>query len=110
MSDSPQRFEILFGSVVVGTSALESGDPSMGVAFGRLVPKADYAKVKNRVLTAEEGQHQERLAVRTQDGMVLKCEGVSIADHSDEVGEDGIEVAVLGISHPSYSTLFPDRE
>lgn len=69
-----------------------------------------HIKVKNRVLTAEEGQHQERLAVRTQDGMVLKCEGVSIADHSDEVGEDGIEVAVLGISHPSYSTLFPDRE
>jgi hypothetical protein len=44
------------------------------------------------------------------DGAALDAlGGVHIEDHSDEAGEDGREVAVLGLAYPSYEALFPEH-
>jgi len=105
------RFEIYSGSSLVGWSELESGDPPMGVAFGQFIPSPEYASIQPTVLASMNGvAPQPSLSVRLADGTPLQSTaGVHIADHSAEVGAEGIEVSILGLSHPQYESLFPEQ-
>lgn len=81
----------------------------MGVAFGRLIPAEGYAAIQAACIANPAGQNALGLSVRTPEGTVIECAGVGILDYSEEVGPEGIEVNVLGISYPLYGELFPDH-
>ena len=83
----------------------------MGVAFGRFYPEPAYAVVQERVLATSGASPDDlELRVRTVDGKTLKSSGgVCLVDYSIDVGEEGIEVSVLGIEDPPYDDLFPGR-
>ncbi|WP_139015209.1 hypothetical protein [Xanthomonas cannabis] len=105
------RFEILANSVLIGHTAFESGDPPMGVAFGRFFPIAAYETVQPAIIQ-REGREVEGMdfAVRiASDGRVIECLAVAITDCSAEFGAEGLEVAVLGIGYPLYAELFPQH-
>jgi hypothetical protein len=102
------QFEILAGSTLVGHSALESRDPSMGCAGGRLVPTDAYLSIQQLVIAARDsGQEHLELQVRDCHGVQVPAQGgVHILDYSNELGRDGLEVEVLGIGYPLYAQLF----
>lgn len=105
------RFHIYSGEQVIGWSELELGDPPMGVAFGKFIPAPAYASIQARVVSLT-GKDQAGLVLsaRLASGEPLEAVGgVCIADYSGEAGEDGLEVSVLGISHPAYEHLFPNH-
>lgn len=83
----------------------------MGVAFGRFYPEPAYAVVQERVIaTSGTTPDDLELRVRIVGGTTLKSSGgVGMVDYSKDVGEEGIEVSVLGIEEPSYDDLFPGR-
>lgn len=106
-----RRFEVLSKQFVIGTTDLESGDPPMGVAFGRFYPEPAYAAVRERVIATSGATPDDlELQVRVVGGKTLKSSGgVGMVDYSKDVGDEGIEVSVLGIEEPSYDDLFPGR-
>lgn len=98
------EFKVFSGTVLVGTSGLEFGDPPMGVAFGRFVPAAGYAAIEAQCKSNHRDQSHLRLSVVTPSGEVIQCSGVGILE-----GGGDIEVNVLGISYPPYAELFPQH-
>ncbi len=102
-----QVFTVYCGITLVGHTALESGDPPMGVAFGRFIPVEAYRAIQKQCIENHSDQSALNLTVKTPDNQTIKCAGVGILDYSEEVGEEGIEINVLGISSPPYEELFP---
>jgi len=100
-----RRFTIYSGSVLVGHSALEFGDPPMGVAFGPFEPAVGYAAIQNECRTNHRDQSGLDLSVQTETGMVIPCEGVGILDYS-QGGFTCIEINLLGVPAPLYGALF----
>lgn len=100
-----RRFTVYSGSVLVGHSALEFGDPPMGVAFGPFEPAKGYAAIENECRTNHRDQSGLNLSVQTETGMVIPCEGVGILDYSQEQAAC-IEINILGVPAPLYSRLF----
>jgi hypothetical protein len=50
------------------------------------------------------------LSVRVAGGALLEPSGgVGLRDFSAQLGEEGIEVEVLGIGYPQYEELFPEH-
>ncbi len=80
----------------------------MGVAFGMMRPTEHYWKHK----TTFESQDFEavkllELQVSTNVGQVLEpCAGIGVEDASKEVGEQCIEVSVLGLDSAVYEQHF----
>ena len=104
------NFEVLSGSLIIGHSELELGDPPMGVAFGKFLPLSAYAKVKEAVVAAlETYQDHLYLSVRLVGGETLPAQSVHLSDFSAELAPDEIEVSVIGISYPLYGELFPSH-
>jgi len=105
------RFEVSAGSILVGYSELERGDPPMGVAEGRFFPSPAYGTIQTAVVAAREGsQAHLTLVVRTADGRELPAQGgIRIIDYSAELGIEEIEIEVLGIGYPLYEELFPEH-
>jgi len=99
------KFLVYAGDVLVGVSALEQGDPPMGVAFGSLIPVAAYDRIRAECVANHADQTGLNLCVTTAEGVSIQCAGVAILDCGLE-GEPP-EVNVLGISHPPYGELFP---
>jgi len=102
------RFSIYSGSVLVGYSALESGDPSMGVAFGVFEPTDGYVGIQSECRTNHSDQSALNLSVQTQTGRVIPCAGVGILDYTEELTFPCIEVNILGVPHAVYGELFPE--
>lgn len=91
------RFEVVVDDLVVGWTELESGDPPMGIALGRMHPNAAYAGVKPG----------SSFRVRVAGGEFLEpCGGVDVADYSAEVGADAIEITVFGLNEGLYRKYF----
>jgi hypothetical protein len=106
------RFEVYSASSLVGWTELELGDAPMGVAFGRLLPAPAYAAIQPVVLAAATGPLPDelQLSIREVNGAALQASGgVHLVDRSTEVGTDGMEVSILGVSYPSYDELFPEH-
>jgi hypothetical protein len=104
-------FEVFAGSILVGYSELEHGDPPMGVAEGKFMPSPAYGAIQPSVVAAREGsQAHLALTVRTADGRELPAQsGFRIADYSAELGAEEIQVEVLGVGYPLYEELFPEH-
>jgi hypothetical protein len=104
------RFSIYSGPLLVGWSELETGDPPMGVAEGKFIPTADYAKIQARVVdSSQSGKGDLQLIVRREGEELQAQGGVHITDYSAELGADGLQVSVLGIVRPPYESLFPEH-
>ncbi|WAC63710.1 hypothetical protein OVA13_02655 [Pseudoxanthomonas sp. SL93] len=104
------QYRILWDETLIGYSALESGDPPMGVAFGKFVPLPGYEAVQARCIASRE-MSQEHLPISAtqSDGQLIPALGVSILDFSIELGASEIEVHVIGIGYPLYEELFPNQ-
>lgn len=103
------RFAVFQHTQLIGWSELESGDPPMGVAFGRFFPAPAYAAVQALIRSrVESDQSDLHLSVHYQ-GQPLVAAGVYIQDFSADCGEDAMEVTALGISHPPYAELFAQQ-
>lgn len=103
------EFYIYSGKTLVGYSALEHRDPSMGVAFGDFYPTNDYTSIQRVCSSNHRDQSDLNLKAQTETGIAIPCAGVAILDYSQEVSAECIEVHVLGIPHPIYDELFADR-
>lgn len=104
------QYRILWDGALIGYSALESGDPPMGVAFGKFLPLPEYGAVQARCI-ASRGMSQEHLPLSAtqSDGQLLPALGISILDCSIELGASEIEVELVGIGYPLYEQLFPNQ-
>ena len=51
LAGSEMRFAVFAGDTLVGHSALELGDPPMGLAFGRLFPTEDHRLIQHECRT-----------------------------------------------------------
>ncbi|WP_256346638.1 hypothetical protein [Pseudomonas gingeri] len=103
------RFSIYSGSVLVGYSALESGDFSMGVAFGVFEPADGYAGIQSECRTNHRDQSALKLSVQTRTGEAIPCVGVGILDYTEDLMSPCIEVNILGVPHTVYGELFPEH-
>ena len=81
----------------------------MGVAFGRFIPADGYQTIRKQCIESHADQTALKLIVKTPNKEVIICAGVSILDYSDQMGEELIQLNVLGISDPSYEQLFPEH-
>lgn len=100
-------FSVYAANTLVGHSALESGDPPMGVAFGSFIPAPGYEAIRGFCSSQHDDQADLQLTVRTPHNDTIACAGVGILDFSAQVGEETIEINVLGIASPPYEALFP---
>jgi hypothetical protein len=101
------RFSVFSGLLLVGYTALESGDPPMGVAFGEFEPAEGYRMIQDECRTNHRDQSALALTVRSDAGVVIQCAGVGILDYSQGLQPDFIEINVLGIPSLLYVELFP---
>jgi hypothetical protein len=104
------RFTVKLGGEVMGFSVIESGDASMGCACGRFIPAPAYSAIQQHcIFHRDEWKPVPGLSVEEARGIVLECSGgFQIVDYSPEIGSDGLELHLLGITIPPYADLFPD--
>jgi len=104
------RFTVKLGSDVIGFSVIDSGDPSMGCAYGKFVPTPAYSAIQQHCIRhREKWEPVPGLIVEETTGVTLECSGgFQIVDFSPEFGTEGIQLHLLGITTPPYSKLFPD--
>lgn len=102
-------YKVFAGKTLIGHSALETGDPPMGVACGKFLPLPSYSIVQSQCIASRDlPQADLDLSVVCSSGEALPAEhGVSILDYSAELGE--IEVHVVGIGYPLYEQFFPQQ-
>jgi hypothetical protein len=108
-------FDIFHGDVLIGRSELESGDPPMGVAFGRFEPADAFAPLRNAMKPAHDSTGKELrdmrylggVCARTADGIALVCSHVDVCEYGEPDNPLALEVVCLGIEQPPYEELFP---
>ncbi|WP_396268131.1 hypothetical protein [Ideonella sp.] len=101
------KFLVFHQKALVGHSALEHGDPPMGVAFGQFVPAPDYEAIAAYCKGNHADQTELALSVQTEDGFIIPCVGVGVLDYTEDAGDFYAELNVLGIAHDVYARLFP---
>lgn len=91
------KYEIRKEDKVIGITELEGGDPSMGFVFGAIEPTDFYVSGIGqggcRIYTCETNEE-------------IPSESITIEDHSEELGEQCIEVTVLVRSAEEYKKFF----
>jgi hypothetical protein len=103
------RFTVRLHDELIGFSEIESGDPSMGCAYGKFVPADGYRAIQEHcVRHRDKWESIPGLAVEVM-GVTLECNGgFQIVDFSPELGNHGIELHLLGITTPPYDEIFPN--
>ncbi len=109
-------FSVYFNSTLIGHTALEKGDPPMGVALGKFIPEVGYQEVRPLLqpgetighLPSDSDRYLDGLSVKTPDGESLECvAGIVLWEYGDSEAPDAQEVTCLGIHHEVYERLFP---
>jgi hypothetical protein len=82
----------------------------MGCAYGRFIPTPAYGAIQEHCIRyREKWEPVPGLTVEEASGVALECSGgFQIVDYSREIGSEGIELHILGITMPPYAELFPD--
>jgi hypothetical protein len=103
------EYKVFAGKTLIGHSALETGDPPMGVASGKFLPVPAYSSVQSQCIASRDlPQAHLSLSIIQPNGELLPAEhGVAILDYSVELGE--VEVHAVGIGYPLYELLFPQQ-
>jgi hypothetical protein len=107
-------FDIFHGDVLIGRSALESGDPPMGVAFGHFLPADAFFLLRSDMKPARDGagkechdrRHLAGVCAKTGEGIALVCSGVEVCEYGEADNPLGWEVVCLGIEHPLTKSCF----
>lgn len=91
------KYKIINKDKVIGITELEGSDPPMGFVFGSLEPTqfytSDINKTNCRIYTYETDEE-------------ISSESITIEDHSEELGEQCIEVTILIKSAEEYEKFF----
>ena len=101
------QVEIFRDGKLIGRGNLDAADPPMGVATGPFEPTPDY---ECEVHAGEiEGTHNPvganlQYVVKSAEHGIIECQAVFIQDYADALEER--LVSLLGITRPSYETLF----
>ena len=105
------RFVVKVAGETIGFSELEGGDAGMGCAFGRFVPTPAYSPFQRHCIENRESPRQiPGLTVETAAGVRIDSSGgAQILDYSRELGEEGLQIHVLGVTNPPYDELFPNH-
>jgi len=106
------RYAVYSADTLIGHSALEGGDPPMGLAIGRFFPSPAYQQIQPKVIAAIDSwqEHLSLTVLDTESGLPLPAQaGVQVIDASAQLGPEGMEVHVMGIGYPLYEQLFPGR-
>lgn len=103
------RIEILHGGQMIARVELGRLDPPMGVAPGPPVPGFAYDRLRQakRLDERENPGVGAELSARKTDGRTIDCNGVTVEDHSDSLGE--IEVTVFGVPDTAHEAYFGSR-
>ena len=106
------RFYVYAQDRLIGWTRLESGDAPMGVAFGQFHPAPAYDEMRSTFVAPTKPETKpapawSELTLRLPDGHVIESVGgVVIEDYSEDLGNEGLQVTILGISYPEYEALF----
>jgi hypothetical protein len=103
-------FLIYSNDVLIGRSALEKGDPPMGIALGDFTPTSAFETVRTTVDVAsktEEVRVFSGLRVSMSDGSAVVCSHVAVLEVGEFAAPLGWEVECMGFENPSYANLFP---
>jgi hypothetical protein len=111
-------FKFYFERVLVGRSALEGGDPPMGIAHGRLEPTEDYTRFRKLMKPMFDGAGKpvadakvlSALEARTPDDREIICSSVTIEEWIGLEDPYYLEVMCWGVENPPYAELFPEHE
>lgn len=105
-------FQILYHEELLGTSALENGDPPMGCAEGVFTPDEAFSDFRTNVAPQTDNDPTINrwvgLTVRTEHGASVECLDVVLLEWSLG-GHKELRIDVLGIPYPRYEELFPGR-
>lgn len=131
----PERYAFYNGPDLIGISALEHGDPSMGIRMGHFSPKKGYASIeplyrelslvsfeesqavsepdRHLALKARREQLQQQtaalaLTVQTSEGKSVPTAWVDIVDFSAEIGDHERQVTICVDDHLTYTAFFPE--
>ena len=102
------KYQLFANNELIGESNLEVGDPPMGVASGEFHPNKNYFKYQSLF----ESQNTEvlNLCVKSSSGQTLEpAGGIGVEDYSQEMGEQSIQINVLGLDSEVYVKLFPEH-
>lgn len=103
------KYKIINKDQIIGTSELERSDPPMGFVFGELEPTSFYKPNISTVgckLYCFETDNCCETDDRSEIHEEILCESITIDDHSDEFGEQCIEVTVLVESAEEFEKFF----
>ncbi len=129
-----ERFSIYSGTELIGYSAFEHDDRSMGVRMGCFYPEPGYSKFQpiyqemtsagfeacqvrgsDERRTLEERYEQLReqtatfdLHVQTFDGRILPTVFIHIEDASAELNEEECQITLHINDHLIFETFFPE--
>jgi len=99
-------FGIFQGDMLIGRSALERGDPPMGVAFGQFEPTDAFAPLRIAMKPTHDGAGKEQrdtrylegLCARTADGIALVCSHVEVCEYGEADNPLGWKYSASGLS------------
>ncbi|WPA92288.1 hypothetical protein QS795_000485 [Providencia zhijiangensis] len=97
------KYKIINKDQIIGTSELERSDPPMGFVFGELEPTPFY---KPNISTMDCKLYCFETDDRSETHEEILCEAITIDEHSDEFGEQCIEVTVLVESAEEFEKFF----
>ena len=104
------KFVVKLGSEIIGFSDLEFGDPSMGCASGLFKPAPAYSAIQQYCIENSPDAMIPSLTISLPDGTCLESSGgIQITDVSPDLGDEGIEISILGIHNPPFAELFPQH-
>jgi len=114
-------YRIILNGEEIGATALESGDPPMGVVFGKIFFHTsrppyrlflDHCLAHHVTMNGNDPEHEfidtsiiPSLQVLREDGLEIANQGCCIAGFK----EDGYEITILGIPYPFYGEEFPHQ-
>jgi hypothetical protein len=120
------KFYVYASTGLIGWSELPYGDPPMGVVYGPFHPTINYGPLG--ILIREQHKYdmlgknydplqlqriQERIkqfdirAVAEDHYQLQPTAGVHFTDYSQELGDDGYEITLLGLPEEEYRQYFP---
>lgn len=105
-------FKIFYDGKLIGTSALEEGDPPMGCAEGAAFPHGEFQKFRATVSPERDNDPSIKrwigLTITTMDEKLIECIDVVLFEY--DFGEwKELRVDVVGIPNPLYEELFSGR-
>lgn len=108
-------------SEIIGETALEKADPSMGVVIGQIMDSNDkinydfiksYCK-RNGIELASDYPEDKLISTRTIEKLsVVSPQGVEIKGIGNQISgmdSEGFEVTIEGIGYPFYEEEFPQH-